>query len=176
MTKSKDFQGKGSVIKFKIVPTQKGSSKLVSKEKYKEEICKRFKELWKYGHPNFFDLLIEIADLHEVKNKAYGRGNHFGNFRESERLGIQPWKGVMVRLTDKYTRACNMTAEIDNPEYADARSIEGLDDTLRDMAVYSMIACVLLREAKAKKLYKELLNDNEETKVEMEMSATSSTT
>jgi len=64
----------------------------------REETIKKFKELWRYGHPSFYDLVIKMCEIHEVKNKSYGIGNPLGNFMECERFDIPAWKGCLVRM------------------------------------------------------------------------------
>jgi len=108
----------------------------------------QFKKIWKYGHPEFYDLILKMAEIHEIKNKGYGIGNPLGNFAESERFGISAWKGCMVRMSDKWSRLCNMAAKIDNPEYQDAVKMESLEDTLIDLACYSLLCLILLKESK----------------------------
>lgn len=115
-------------------------------EEKKERILKEFKEIWTYGHKDFYDLLIKMAEIHEIKNKGYGIGNPLGNFMESERLGVPAWKGCLVRITDKYSRLCNLAKKIDDPEYKDAIKMENLEDTLIDLANYSILCIILLNE------------------------------
>jgi len=112
------------------------------------EIIKEFKKLWLYGHPGFYDLLIKMAEIHEIKNKGYGIGNPLGNFKESERFGIPAWKGCLVRMTDKVSRIYNLVQKMNDPEYADAVKMENLEDTLIDLANYSLLCILLLREKK----------------------------
>ena len=114
----------------------------------KEEIYKKFKECFKFGHPEFYELLIKQAEIHEIKNKGYGMGNPFGNFMESTRIGIEPWKGCLIRMQDKVSRIYSLTNKMDNPEYKDAIKMESIEDTLLDLANYSLICLILLREAK----------------------------
>ena len=95
------------------------------------------------GHPVFYELVEEIASLHERKNQDYGDGNPFGNFLEARNLGVTPFKGVLVRLSDKWKRICTLSKKKD---FQGQVKDESLEDTLMDNAVYSLIAIVLLRE------------------------------
>jgi len=117
----------------------------VSKEK-REKVLKEFKSLWKYGHPLFYDLIIKMCEIHEIKNKSYGLGNPLGNFMESRRFGIPPWKGCLVRVSDKVSRLYNLASKLGDPEYSDAVKMESLEDTLIDLANYSLLCIILLRE------------------------------
>jgi hypothetical protein len=60
--------------------------------------------------------------------------------------GIEPWKGVVVRLGDKYSRLCNF-AKKGKFEVKD----ESVEDTLKDLAVYGILALILYREGSLKK-------------------------
>ena len=117
----------------------------MSKEK-REKVLKEFKSLWKYGHPLFYDLIIKMCEIHEIKNKGYGLGNPLGNFMESRRFGVPPWKGCIVRISDKVSRLYNLASKLDDPEYSDAVKMESLEDTLIDLANYSLLCIILLRE------------------------------
>jgi len=93
------------------------------------------------GHPKFYKLLEEMADLHSRKNANYTAGqDHFSNIRESERFGIPAWKGTLIRMGDKWNRLMSMangSKDMVN---------ESTKDTLMDMAVYSLICIILLEE------------------------------
>jgi len=139
---------------------------VMTEEEYRAKVIKEFKALYKFGHPMFYDLIIDLCNIHEVKNKAYGIGNPLGNFMECERFGIPAWKGALVRITDKVARVYNLTTKIGNPEYADAFEIENLEDTLFDLSCYALLCLILFREEKKKKVLREVLQpvgDNEAT-------------
>lgn len=95
-------------------------------------------------HPasaRFHKILEELGHLHDKKQADYGRANDpFANVRASEDFGISPWVGAMVRANDKMRRI---------QKFAQTGSLknEGLEDSLRDLAVYSVIALVLYEEA-----------------------------
>jgi len=113
-----------------------------------EGIYRLMKQKWKYGHPDFYRLLLRMGEIHNIKNKGYGIGDPLGNFLECERFGIEAWKGCLVRMSDKYSRLCNLAAKIDSPEYQDAIKLENLEDTLIDLANYSLLCIILLRRRK----------------------------
>lgn len=97
-----------------------------------------------YGHPGFYELLEKMADLHSRKNHDYaGEGDPLRNFRKSLEQGVEPWRGIMIRLSDKWSRLesfCKQgTLEIKD---------ELIEDTLMDNAVYSLLAILLYREYK----------------------------
>lgn len=97
-------------------------------------------------HPNsarFHELLGELGALHDKKQADYGRGDDpFANVRASEEWGIPGWVGAMVRLNDKVRRLQSLASK-------GALANEAADDSLRDIAVYAMIALVLYEQQAA---------------------------
>ena len=58
-----------------------------------------------YGHPDFYKLLNQMAELHSRKNHDYaGTSDPLKNLRACTRLELDPFIGVMVRLQDKWSR------------------------------------------------------------------------
>jgi len=110
----------------------------------KQDLLERLDALTFWGHPSFYNLLGDMAELHSRKNHDYaGEGNPLRNFYKSEEQGIEPWRGVMVRLSDKWSRLesfCKQGTFVVKDE--------SLEDTLMDNAVYSLIAIILRREQK----------------------------
>lgn len=95
-----------------------------------------------YGHPRFYELLKQMATLHSQKNHDYTDGRDpFLNFRQCEAMDIPAWKGVIVRLGDKFSRIQNFAKR-----ETLAVPSESIRDTLLDNAVYSLIAIVLFEE------------------------------
>jgi hypothetical protein len=93
-------------------------------------------------NPAFDALLSEIATLHDSKNHDYAQdADPLSNLRRAQALGIDPWKGVLVRLTDKWSRIEQLTA-------GKTAKHESLRDSLIDNAVYSLLAILLLDEAR----------------------------
>ena len=92
-----------------------------------------------YGDPMFYKLLNEIAKLHSDKNHDYADKNPLSNFMLCEQMGIPAWKGALVRMTDKISRLWNFAKK---EKYLVDESIE---DTLKDLAVYSLITIILFR-------------------------------
>lgn len=94
-------------------------------------------------HPNsnrFHELLSELGELHDRKQADYGRGDDpFANVRATERWGMPAWVGAMMRANDKVHRLQSFAT---NGRLAN----EGVEDSLRDIAVYSVIALVLFEQ------------------------------
>lgn len=94
------------------------------------------------GHPRFYALLSEIAELHAAKNHDYaGDADPLRNLRMCEAAGIEAWKGVVVRLTDKLSRLQGF-AKSGELRVKD----ESVIDTFKDMAVYSLLGLILYEE------------------------------
>lgn len=92
-------------------------------------------------NPKFHKLLEEIGKLHDKKNTDYATTEDpFSNFRECERFGIPAWQGTLVRMSDKWARLCNLTKR-------EALN-EPIEDTLMDLAVYSLICLLLYKDKK----------------------------
>ena len=92
------------------------------------------------GSDRFHELLEEKGLLHDRKQADYGTvGDPFANVRASTEWGIPPWVGAMVRLNDKVRRLQSLVrnGKLEN---------ESATDSLDDIAVYAIIARVLLEE------------------------------
>jgi hypothetical protein len=106
---------------------------------------------------DFKQVLDEMWDLHQKKNKDYGaKEDPYRNVRSSADWGIDPWIGALIRGNDKIQRL---------KTYAQTHQLanEGAEDSLIDLAVYSVIALVLWREQ-----YKEKMEQKTFTPVEKE--------
>jgi hypothetical protein len=94
-------------------------------------------------HPNsarFHEILEELGELHDRKQKDHGRGDDpFANVRASQEWGVASWVGAMVRASDKVRRLQSLIAngQLEN---------ESAEDSLRDLAVYAVIALVLFEQ------------------------------
>jgi len=107
-----------------------------------------FETLLDEAHPTsklFYDKLIAAALLHAKKQRDYGKeGDPFANVRASEEWGVPGWVGAMIRATDKVRRL---------QTHATRGSLinESVEDSLLDLAVYSLIALVLYEQDLATK-------------------------
>jgi hypothetical protein len=89
----------------------------------------------------FLDLLDEMRRLHESKSADYGsETDPLANIRQgAEFVGIEPWRGCMVRIADKVQRLRTFCRT--------GRLVhEGVRDTLLDLSAYSLLAIVLFDE------------------------------
>lgn len=92
----------------------------------------------------YLELCSLVADIHTRKSADYGGDTgSLGNFNEALEIGLSPFMGAVVRLTDKFARA---------RKFVKSGSFEVRDetfiDTLLDLAVYSLICRVLWEERK----------------------------
>ena len=90
----------------------------------------------------FDDALDELKMLHDAKSHDYATAeNPYKNLEEVTRIGIEPWRGIVIRLFDKFMRVeqfCK-SGEL-------AIKSEGLEDTFKDIAIYSTLAMILFRK------------------------------
>lgn len=98
-----------------------------------------------YGHYRFYQLIEEIKELHSKKNYGYSENKDpLSNLRASEAMGVEGWKGVIIRLTDKFSRVMQLAKG--KPDIIG----ESLKDTLQDISVYALL-CIILYEEWLKK-------------------------
>lgn len=98
------------------------------------------------GHPEYLKLLDELRELHLKKSADYGTGKDpFANCRSGAEFGVDPWVGVMIRANDKVQR---IKAFLQNGNLKN----ESVEDSLLDLAAYTLIALVLFREEKQNKV------------------------
>jgi hypothetical protein len=88
-------------------------------------------------NPAFLKLLDEIRAMHDSKSHDYAGDDPMSNLRMCESMGIPAWKGVLVRLTDKWSRLQQLSSG-KTPKH------ESMRDSLMDNAVYSLLCINLL--------------------------------
>ena len=90
----------------------------------------------------FDDALDELKMLHDAKNHDYATAeNPYKNLEGVARIGIEPWRGIVIRLMDKFER---VEQYCKNGELA--IKSEGMEDTFKDIAVYSTLGMILFRK------------------------------
>lgn len=95
-------------------------------------------------NPKFHALVAEIQSLHDAKSHDYAQdADPLSNLRMARSVGVEPWRGVLVRLTDKWSRIQQLSC-------GKVPKNESLRDSLIDNAVYSLLAVVLLDESEGK--------------------------
>ena len=106
-----------------------------------------------YGHPMFHKIVDELKELHSEKNRQYAtQGNPLGNFERTGKMiakflhpGVNPTLASCLSLMSKQIDGIY---EIVGEAKVD--TIDSLEDKLKDVAVYSIIAMVILAEANQK--------------------------
>ncbi len=95
----------------------------------------------------FNQIVNEMVELHDRKNRDYAGNDYLSNFLMCERMGILAWKGSLIRLSDKMSRLMNIarTGEV-------SVSDETIIDTLTDLAVYAIVTRILYENSKASKI------------------------
>ena len=63
------------------------------------------------------------------------------NLEGVEKIGIEAWRGIVIRLMDKFERVQQYCVNGDL-----AIKSEGIEDTFKDIAVYSTLAMILFRK------------------------------
>jgi hypothetical protein len=94
----------------------------------------------KAGHPEFYKILKEMAELHYKKSSDYGVDKDpLANLNGALDWGMSPLQGIFLRIGDKIKRL---------QTYAVKGSLqnEGVEDTLLDLACYAILGLVVLRE------------------------------
>lgn len=114
-------------------------------ERAKQDV-KEWKEMTRkqipviHGDERFKDVVDELLFLHYKKSADYGHGvDVFANLRASAGFGIPPWVGAVVRLNDKIIRIQSFVknGRLEN---------ESLEDSLKDISAYAVLALILYRE------------------------------
>lgn len=100
----------------------------------------------------YYEVLEEMIAIHDRKRHDYADSEDiFQNFRTSEMMGLPAWKGVCIRLGDKFSRIMGF-AKKEKLEVKD----ESIRDTLIDMANYAIITLVLYEESQKNETRSEL--------------------
>lgn len=89
------------------------------------------------------NLLQNMHDVYVAKDTDYSENDlPMGNLRESIEMGIEPWKGVLLRIGDKKRRIGSFI----NKNGFQVKD-EAVEDTLVDMANYSLLGAALFTES-----------------------------
>ena len=89
----------------------------------------------------YIDLLDKLRELHLSKSADYGTTDDpLANIRNGAAfVGIEPWRACLVRLSDKVTRIGTYCAK-------GTLTHEGVEDSLLDLAAYSLLTLLLHQE------------------------------
>ena len=94
-----------------------------------------------HGHKRFYELLKQMEELQDRKNANYAsEEDPLSNLRQCEKFGVPASLGVMVRMSDKFSRLQRLMSG--EPDLVG----ESIKDTLFDMAVYCLLDIILIEE------------------------------
>ena len=107
------------------------------------------KKMKKYGHPKFYELLEQEAELHSCKNHDYAAGGDpLGNFkRVSQILALYPG----LKLSDPSVYAIvQMLKQLDAALWMQSNGhkamVEGKDKRWQDIAVFAKLIPIIQEE------------------------------
>lgn len=95
--------------------------------------------------PDLFALVAQMAGLLNRKAHDYRTDDPsgLGNLLECEKMGVPAWQGILIRMSDKWSRLCTFARQ-----QVTAVKDESEEDTLLDLANYSLLCILARRRAK----------------------------
>lgn len=98
----------------------------------------------------FKNLLKQMWTIRQKKRQDYNvqaKGNflEIENFKMAELFGIPSWVGILIRISDKFTRLASFVRKGFN-----AVEDETVEDTLLDLANYSLLCLIEYKKGKVK--------------------------
>lgn len=103
-------------------------------------------ERLKILRPELHRLFERAAEIQLLKAQDYADTDSYRNLRDCESMGIPAWKGVLVRLSDKFRRLANFARK-----ETFAVKDESFRDTCLDVINYTAMLIVLFEQESAKK-------------------------
>lgn len=99
---------------------------------------------YKEFSPGEFRAIIEqLCEMHEQKNHDYSGGEYLSDLIASNRAGIPAWKNALLRIQQKMSRLESFAKQGEFKV-----SDEKLEDTCKDLAVYSILMLLLYKYKK----------------------------
>lgn len=104
----------------------------------------------KNGHPKFYKIIKELAELHDAKNATYASSeNPLGNFTRSSKLAEKLYKPEIKNKP--LAQALSLMAKQIDGVYDivgenKTELVEDIKDKLKDIAVYSILCIILYEE------------------------------
>jgi len=113
----------------------------------REELIKKLRELCPFGHPNFYEKIVDVAILHNKKNFQYATiNNPLGNFKRCGALASKILKPDNKELA---IALCYLSKQVDGVYEMVGENktgtVEELKDKLLDIACYAII-CIILND------------------------------
>lgn len=101
------------------------------------------KKIKDFSPEEFGNIMQELISLHHAKNHDYAGGDYLSDIIASRRAGILPWKNALLRIQQKISRLESFAKQ---GEFSVMD--EKLEDTCKDLAVYSILLLMLYRHKK----------------------------
>lgn len=103
-----------------------------------------------HGHPKFYEILKELADLHDKKNAQYAtQSNPLANFKRCALLESKLFKDS-IKNKPLAVALSFMAKQVDAVYEMVGESKENTPDSIKeklmDISVYSIIAIILIEE------------------------------
>lgn len=96
------------------------------------------------GHTRYPAILLEMLQMHSNKSNDYATDKDpFSNIELCERVGFPAWKGIIIRLGDKYSRLLNALGD-------KLFKYEGIRDAFMDNSCYSVMGIIEYEKAEKK--------------------------
>lgn len=119
----------------------------------KEENLEKIREMFPHGHPDFYRIMFDLMDLHNRKNHDYASDekplSNFDRVGElCDKYNVWAWevpssvKVAVIYKLKQFDAFMNLLQE--NKESL----VEGVPERLGDIAVYSVLETILLKEGK----------------------------
>jgi len=118
----------------------------------REVILAFVREKFPHGHPDFYEIMIDLMDLHNRKNHDYASDeNPLSNFQRVGHLAdiynVWGWKvssAVKIACINKLKQ---FDAYMNLLQEGKEALVEGVPERLKDVAVYSVLEMILLEES-----------------------------
>lgn len=117
----------------------------VTKEEYEKMTPKLYTQISDPKSTKYIEVMGQAIELHARKNSNYAgfvEGDPYANFRQCENFDVAAWLGVLVRMSDKWSRIMTLAKGV--PDQVG----ESFEDTLIDIINYAAICVCLYREGK----------------------------
>ena len=103
-----------------------------------------------YGHPEFYKIVEELKSLHSEKNRQYAtEGNPLANFNRCSKMCEKLLNPNIENKALAYAlilMSKQIDAVFDIVGEDKKNTVDSLEDKLRDIAVYSILAIILSKE------------------------------
>ena len=103
----------------------------------------KLKKLPSFSVEGFETIVDQMKEIHRTKSHDYAGDDYLSDLRASNRMAIPSWKNAALRIQQKMSRLESFCRQ----EELLVKD-ESIEDTLKDMAVYSILCLMLFRNKK----------------------------